>query len=115
MSRTGTGLDSAFSSGFGAGLFGSQTSSDLSQYMSESERLAREQAQNVQGSGTYSGSALVDSSSRDANLAGGVSGSGGLSGSGGFTKVKAWENSSKWASGTQVGSINYFPPLNEER
>lgn len=71
--------------------------------MSESERLAREQAQNVQGSGTYSGSSLVDSASRDINLSGGVTGSGGLSGgAGGFTKVKSWENSSKWASGTQV-------------
>jgi hypothetical protein len=70
--------------------------------MSESERLAREQAQNVQGSGTYSGSALVDSASRDASLSGGLSGSGGVSGgSGGYTKVKSWENSSKWASGTQ--------------
>ncbi|KAJ6646958.1 hypothetical protein Bhyg_02175 [Pseudolycoriella hygida] len=96
------GRDSAFNSQYGSSLFGSQTSSDLSQYMSESERLAREQARNVQSSGTYSGSALVGSSSQDINLTGGASGSGGLSGgSGGYTKVKSWENSSKWASGTQ--------------
>ncbi len=67
--------------------------------MSESERLARQQAQSVQGTGTYSGSALVDSASSD----GGLASSGGLSGgAGGYTKVKSWENSSKWASGTQV-------------
>lgn len=98
-------LDSGYSGRLGsngAGLFGSQTSSDLSQYMTQSERLAREQAQNVQGSGTYSGSALVDANSHDVNLSGSGSGSGGLSGSGGFSKVKSWENSSKWASGTQV-------------
>lgn len=77
--------------------------------MSESERLAREQALNVQGSGTYSGSALVDSSSRDANLSGGSSGAGGA---GGYSKVKSWENSSKWASGTQVGCIKLLHPYN---
>lgn len=71
--------------------------------MSESERLAREQAQSVQGTGTYSGSALVESAAQDNNWAGGLSGSGGSSGgTGGYNRVKSWENSSKWSSGTQV-------------
>lgn len=103
-------IEGAVDSSFGrfgsqTGGFGSHSSNDLSQYMSESERLAREQSQNVQGTGTYHGSALVDSAAHDANLAGGVSGSGGLSGgngNGAYTKTKSWENSSKWASGTQV-------------
>jgi len=112
-------IEGGVDAGFGRhdSLFGSQTSSDLSQYMSESERLAREQSRNVQGSGTYHGSALVDSASRDISLSGGLTGSGGLSGGegAGYTKVKSWENSSKWASGTQVrlsGKIFLFVDLN---
>lgn len=86
-------LSSRFSSAsdFDSGLGSSFGTSNLHQYMSESERLARLQSQNIQGQHGYKGTstahfgnaALVQPSA-----------------SGGRTK--SWEKSSKWASQTDV-------------
>lgn len=98
----------------GSSQFDGHASAGLSSYMSEAERLAKLQAQSVQGSGTYSGSSLVDSelSAQHGNSAAGISNdnalqeSSGAAGSGGagngYVRTKSWENNSKWASGTQV-------------
>lgn len=98
-------------------IFDNHASSGLSTYMSESERLAKLQAQTVQGQGAYSGSSTVDSAfSQDSSLLSGTGGLGsglgvgssqGTGSNGGFIRTKSWENNSKWASGTQVYNI-YF-------
>jgi hypothetical protein len=99
--------------GFGGGMssfpsrqstrFGSSTmdsGSDLTSYMSESERLARVQAKGVYGSGnSLSGSSLTQSRFDGGDL-NSASGGGGADG---FARSKSWQSNSKWSSGSQYG------------
>lgn len=81
----------------GAGGFGADT--DLHDIMSESETLARLQAQNVHN-GAVTGSATIEMDSRfgggsDANSLGTMPG--------GFQRTKSWSSSSKWALEQRYG------------
>lgn len=80
---------SEFGSEFGSTSFGSGTS-NLDHYISESERLARLQAQNIQGQHGYKGTSTVDIG--NAALVQPASGS----------RTKSWEKSSKWSSQSEV-------------
>lgn len=89
-------LSSRFNSDFDSS---SGASSNLNQYMSESERLARLQAQNIQSSSSYKASSATDFGG--AQLAAVP-----VSTGGGHTK--SWEKSSKWASQSEVSSQSIF-------
>lgn len=82
-------IGSQLSSRFGSS---SDVSSNLDQYRSESERLARLQAQNIQSSSDYKASSVANFGGIQAVP---VS-------TGGHTK--SWEKSSKWASESEVCS-----------
>lgn len=88
LSPASSQLSSRFGSEFGS----SGVSSNLNQYMSESERLARLQAQNVQSSSGYKASSVADF--------GGVQSVPVSTGS----HTKSWEKSSKWASQSEVSN-----------
>lgn len=93
-SRFGSDFGSEF--GSSSSSFGSGSSSNLVHYMTESERLARLQAQNIQGQHGYKGATTVDLGS--ANLvAQPTAGS----------RQKSWEKSSKWSSQTEVSSFDF--------
>uniref|UniRef100_U5EPF6 Putative secreted mucin n=1 Tax=Corethrella appendiculata TaxID=1370023 RepID=U5EPF6_9DIPT len=88
---------------FGSGLGLSGDKNDLSEFMSESERLARAQSQSVQ-SGTVSGSSVVQNrysanDNSDVALNTVLSNSNTGAGAGGYQRTKSWASSSKWASG----------------
>uniref|UniRef100_A0A2M3Z3R4 Cell wall protein awa1 n=1 Tax=Anopheles braziliensis TaxID=58242 RepID=A0A2M3Z3R4_9DIPT len=82
--------------GVGGSATGLGANADLEGIMSETELLAREQAQNVHN-GAVTGSGTIDLESlRDDD---------GLSRlPGGFQKTKSWSSSSKWASEQRYGS-----------
>ncbi|XP_035783310.1 cell wall protein AWA1-like isoform X2 [Anopheles albimanus] len=82
--------------GVGGSATGLGANADLEGIMSETELLAREQAQNVHN-GAVTGSGTIDlESHRDDD---------GLSRlPGGFQKTKSWSSSSKWASEQRYGS-----------
>lgn len=97
------GHSSAFDSGFSSGVSSGLTSSGLSGFMSESERLARLQAQNVHSSSSQSGSVYAD----QYNSGSGLTGAYVQPTTGSFGKTKSWEKSSKWASQSEVrNSLN---------
>uniref|UniRef100_A0A4Y0BQD6 Uncharacterized protein n=1 Tax=Anopheles funestus TaxID=62324 RepID=A0A4Y0BQD6_ANOFN len=79
----------------GAGGFGAET--DLRDIMSESESLARLQAQNVHN-GAVTGSGTFDAETR---FGGDSEGLGTMPG--GFQRTKSWSSSSKWASEQSYG------------
>ncbi|XP_053665033.1 protein lingerer [Anopheles marshallii] len=79
----------------GAGGYGADT--DLRDIMSESESLARMQAQNVHN-GAVSGSGTFDA---DTRFGGESEGLGTMPG--GFQRSKSWSSSSKWASEQRYG------------
>uniref|UniRef100_A0A182JQ78 Uncharacterized protein n=1 Tax=Anopheles christyi TaxID=43041 RepID=A0A182JQ78_9DIPT len=79
----------------GAGGFGAET--DLHDIMSESESLARLQAQNVHN-GAVTGSGTIDT---DTRFGGESEGLGTMPG--GFQRTKSWSSSSKWASEQRYG------------
>uniref|UniRef100_A0A182MNL1 Uncharacterized protein n=1 Tax=Anopheles culicifacies TaxID=139723 RepID=A0A182MNL1_9DIPT len=79
----------------GSGGFGAET--DLQDIMSESETLARLQAQNVHN-GAVTGSATFDTDSR---FGGETEGMGTMPV--GFQRSKSWSSSSKWASEQRYG------------
>lgn len=93
VSAFGYPSNSQHSSRFGSD-FGSSSgvSSNLNQYMSESERLARLQAQNIQSSSGYKASSVTDF---DGAQMVPVSTGG---------RTKSWEKSSKWASQSEVSN-----------
>lgn len=76
--------ESEFGSGFG------QTGFGLDRYISESDRLARLQAQNIQSRNGYKASSTVDFGNAHVSPA---------ASSG---KTKSWEKSSKWSSQSEV-------------
>ncbi|XP_050077153.1 uncharacterized protein LOC126564216 [Anopheles maculipalpis] len=79
----------------GAGGYGAET--DLHDIMSESETLARLQAQNVHN-GAVTGSGTIDAETR---FGGESDGLGTMPG--GFQRTKSWSSSSKWASEQRYG------------
>nr|XP_040234312.2 uncharacterized protein LOC120956699 isoform X1 [Anopheles coluzzii] len=79
----------------GAGGFGAET--DLQDIMSESEALARLQAQNVHN-GAVTGSGTIDAETR---FGGESDGLGTMPG--GYQRTKSWSSSSKWASEQRYG------------
>uniref|UniRef100_A0A182T264 Uncharacterized protein n=1 Tax=Anopheles maculatus TaxID=74869 RepID=A0A182T264_9DIPT len=79
----------------GAGGYGAET--DLHDIMSESETLARLQAQNVHN-GAVTGSGTIDT---DTRFGGESEGLGTMPG--GFQRTKSWSSSSKWASEQRYG------------
>ncbi|XP_035915991.1 uncharacterized protein LOC118513834 isoform X1 [Anopheles stephensi] len=79
----------------GAGGYGAET--DLHDIMSESETLARLQAQNVHN-GAVTGSGTIDA---DTRFGGESEGLGTMPG--GFQRTKSWSSSSKWASEQRYG------------
>uniref|UniRef100_A0AAG5DWG5 Uncharacterized protein n=1 Tax=Anopheles atroparvus TaxID=41427 RepID=A0AAG5DWG5_ANOAO len=80
-----------------AGGYGADT--DLHDIMSESETLARLQAQNVHN-GAVTGSATIDT---DTRFGGGSDAEGLGTMPGGFQRTKSWSSSSKWASEQHYG------------
>lgn len=79
---------------FGGADFGSSFgSSNLGTYMSESERMARIQAQNLQGSAGYRASSALDL------------GNAHLTNAGAGGQTKSWEKSTKWSSNTEVSNL----------
>lgn len=64
--------------------------------MTESERLARLQAQNIQSSSGYKASSTVDFGGNAALVAPAATGG----------RTKSWEKSSKWENQSEVSSIN---------
>lgn len=126
-SYTGASSADRLSSRFGTGVSGVQTG-DLQTFMSESERLARLQQQQIAGSSsggslstydanrrTVQNAANLDSAAanfvRTSNLAsrtsdfdtasvdGGAARVGAGAGAGGFHNVRSWNKQSKWSSG----------------
>lgn len=83
---------SQITSRFGSEFGSSGASSNLNQYMSESERLARLQAQNIQSSSGYKASSVADFGAVQSVP---VSTGG---------RTKSWEKSSKWASQSEVSN-----------
>ncbi|XP_049534342.1 uncharacterized protein LOC125950414 [Anopheles darlingi] len=82
--------------GVGGSTTGLGANADLEGIMSETELLAREQAQNVHN-GAVTGSGTIDlESQRDEDGLGRLPG--------GFQKTKSWSSSSKWASEQRYGS-----------
>lgn len=77
-----------------------RSDSDLTHFMSESERLAKEQAQTTRDSTAASSVVEADFSTGANSLDSRLASLGG--GNGRFTKAKSWESNSKWSSGTQV-------------
>lgn len=73
---------------------GSFGSTNLGHYMSESERLARLQAQNIQGQSGYKAASTVDFG--NANLIAEPSAG---------SRTKSWEKSSKWSSQSEVSCV----------
>uniref|UniRef100_A0A182NTP1 Uncharacterized protein n=1 Tax=Anopheles dirus TaxID=7168 RepID=A0A182NTP1_9DIPT len=84
--------------GGGAGGYGADT--DLHDIMSESESLARLQAQNVHN-GAVAGSGTFDTESRFGGTSESEAGLGTMPG--GFQRTKSWSSSSKWASEQRYG------------
>ncbi|XP_050084055.1 uncharacterized protein LOC126570374 [Anopheles aquasalis] len=82
--------------GVGGSATGLGANADLEGIMSETELLAREQAQNVHN-GAVTGSGTIDlESHREEDGLGRLPG--------GFQKTKSWSSSSKWASEQRYGS-----------
>lgn len=101
---------SQFGSSFGAGASTASSSSGLSNYMQEAERLAKMQVQGMNVGGTRTGGSQYGSGF-DNGVIGGIggfggtaaltAGAGGAGGAAGY-KTKSWEKASKWSSQSEV-------------
>lgn len=107
--------------------FGSQVASgsdDLNTIMSESERLARIQQNQIAASQSASGYSATEANRRTVNVASNLDSAAAnfisssnlgnrfseldnvenIAGTGGYKRVKSWQKQSKWASGSQYGT-----------